>query len=87
MISSREALRFNVVWIRHRLEIIKIDRAAIATNIVSSANAIIEEEKALATESVRVDKAIQDSRIKTENYQKRLEMVYISNYLLLDGLL
>ncbi|XP_026397762.1 uncharacterized protein LOC113293289 isoform X2 [Papaver somniferum] len=43
MISNCEVLRLNVGWIRHRLEIIKIDKAVTAANIVSSTNAIIEE--------------------------------------------
>lgn len=70
MISNCEALRFNMGWIRRRLEFIKTDRASILANMISFSTAIMEEEGALNMESVRVDKAIDDLRVRTESFQR-----------------
>lgn len=86
MISTCESMKFNVGWLRQRLYIIKVDRAGIIANVVPAAKAILEEEKALAAESKKVEHAIQNLNSKTERYQERLKMMLSRNYNLLDGL-
>ncbi|RZC92557.1 hypothetical protein C5167_029335 [Papaver somniferum] len=86
MISTCESMEFNVGWLRQRLDIIKVDRDGIIANVVPAAKAILEEEKALAAESEKVEQAIQNLKSRTERYQERLKMMLSRNYNLLDGL-
>ena len=88
MISNCEVLQFNVSWLRRRLEVIKVDRAAIIANMISTRSAIIEEEKSLALESARIEKAFQDLRTRNENFQRMLESAgYNKDYPLLEDFL
>ncbi|XP_026459215.1 transcription initiation factor TFIID subunit 11-like [Papaver somniferum] len=87
MISNCETLQFNVGWLRHRLEIIKIHKAAEAADAISLTTALPEEEKMLALESARVEKAVQELKTKTKSFQKKLDRVAYRDYSLLDGLL
>ena len=86
MISTCESMEFNVSWLRQRLDIIKVDRAGILVNVVPAAKAILEEEKALAAESEKVEQAIQSLKARTEKYQARLKMMLSRDYNLLDDL-
>ncbi|XP_026434350.1 uncharacterized protein LOC113331930 [Papaver somniferum] len=87
MISNCEILRFNVGWIRHRIEIIKIHKATEAADTIFLTTALLEEEKMLALESARVEKAVQELRTKTKSFQKKLDRVAYRDYPLLDGFL
>ncbi|XP_026420063.1 uncharacterized protein LOC113316045 [Papaver somniferum] len=79
--------RVHTRWLRHRLEIIKIHKAAEAADAIFTTTALLEEEKMLALESSRVEKAVQDLKTKTKNFQKKLDRVFYRYYPLLDGLL
>lgn len=86
MVPTCESLEFNVSWLRNRLDIVKVDRASILSNVVPATKSILEEEKALTVESQKVEKAIQDLKSRTERYQKRLKMMLSRNYNLSYGL-
>ncbi|RZC74078.1 hypothetical protein C5167_049560 [Papaver somniferum] len=51
---------------RHRLDIVKVDRAGIFANVVPATKAILEEEKALTAEFQKVEQAIRDLKSRTE---------------------
>ena len=87
MISNCEILRFNVSWIRRRLEIIKVHKAAEAADAISMNAALLDEERILALESARVEKAVEDLKAKTKIFQKKLDEASYRDYPLLDGLL
>jgi hypothetical protein len=87
MTSNCELLRFNIGWLRRRLEIIKVHKAAEAADAISMNAALLDEERVLALESAKVEKAVEDLKVKTKAFQKKLDEASFMDYPLLDGLL
>ncbi|XP_026408200.1 uncharacterized protein LOC113303384 [Papaver somniferum] len=86
MVSTCESLKFNISWLRRRLNIVKVDRAGILAGVVPATKAIMEEKKSLAMESHKVEESIRNLKSMTERYQSRLKMMLSRDYNLLDRL-
>lgn len=79
-------MKFNVSWLQHSIDIVKVDRDGILADMVPATKAILEEEKALTMESQKVAESIRNLKSRTERYQSRLKMMLSRDYNLLDGL-